>query len=135
MERGYNVTVSQACKLLHISSDATFFQKQQAYITIQKRLSAKLMPGNSLEERKKAQAELKKLSEVWNILQLSAKQPPYKARQHKITHQTPATNRSPQTVTDAWEQIVQLLPFPEPVIAVMFIVMFLLIVIGLIANL
>ena len=133
------MTKIEACKVLGISRSASSVKAEQAYYKKQKKLCLQLIPGNTLADRQKAQAELAELTAVWQVLQKS----PHKSHTRKPAPKKPRKPKpatvipyqKPQTLAEAWELLVALLPFPEPVIAIFLGVIFILVLIGLLSSL
>ena len=133
------MTKIEACKVLGISRSASSVKAEQAYLNIQKQLCLQLVPGNTLADRQKAQAQLAELTTAWQVLQKS----PHKSHTRKPAPKKPRKSKpatvipypKPQTLAEAWELLVTLLPFPEPVIAILLCVIFLLVLIGLLSSL
>jgi len=133
------MTRAEAYRILGISRSVSRSSTVQAYRETQKKLRVKLIPGNSLVDRQKAQAELARVTTAWQILQTA---PARKTRAKKPTRKKPprvkpATVRpdpKPQTLAEAWELLTQLLPFSEPVIVIISIAVFLLIIVLLLTS-
>jgi hypothetical protein len=138
------MTQAEAYKVLGISRSVSPSRTEQAYQEKQRELRLKLIPGNPLADRQKAQAELARLTTARQTLQitLTAKSYPGKPVPKKTTNAKPARAKpatvnyyqKPQTLAEAWELFVQLSPFPEHVTAILLGLMFLIVLIGLLAN-
>jgi len=139
------MTQAEACRVLGISRSVSPSRIEQAYREKQRELRLKLIRGNPLADRQKAQAELAKLTTAKQALQITStaksypKNPvPKKTTRARPTRAKPATVnycQKPQTLAEAWEQVVSLMPFSERVTAIIVIVVFLLTIISLLRNL
>ena len=146
------MTKIEACKLLGISRSAGFAKAEQAFRKRQKTICLQLVPGNTLADRQKAQAELAKLTTARQIFQTTLTAKPYtrkpmpkKPKQRKTTR--PKTKKTkpapaavnnhpkPQTLAEAWDLIMTMLPFSQPVVAILLLLMFLLVILRLLSSL
>lgn len=133
------MTQAEAYEVLGISRSVSPSKTEQAYQKKHRELRLKLIPGNLLADRQKAQAELARLAIAKQALQitLTAKSYPIKPVPKKTPKVRPATvnhYKKPQTLADAWELFAQLSPFPEHVTMILLALMFLIVLIGLLAN-
>ena len=137
------MTQAEACKVLGISRSVSPSRTEQAYQEKHRELRLKLIPGNPLADRQKAQAELARLTTAGQVLQvtLTAKSYPGKPVPKKTTRARPTRARpvinnrqKPQTLADAWELFVHLSPFHENVTMILLALMFLIVLIGLLAT-
>ena len=135
------MTKREACKLLDISISATRPQAQVAYRQKQKKLQLQLIPGMPPETRRKAQSELVRLGSAWQALKTLPVHKPLKTKPQTVKPtlrpkpSIPNLSRKPKTLGEAWEQLSSTCPFPGPVLAVLLIVVFLLIILGLLLSL
>lgn len=141
------MTKIEACKLLGISRSAGSAKAEQAYLKKHNELRYKLCPGNPKAGRQKAQADIAMLMTARDVfcgIPSASKASPKKTNHRKTARPKPkkakpaaAVNNypKPQTLAEAWELLVTLLPFPEPVVAILLGVIFLLVLIGLLSNL
>ena len=121
------MTKKEACKMLRVSPSASLAKKQQAYRQRQKALQLKLIPGNSLTERRIAREQLGRIAKAYQVLQ----KPPMQKRPVYKKTATRTTATKPETLADSWDLLASLIPFPEPVIAILLVVAMVLVVIGL----
>jgi hypothetical protein len=138
------MTQAEAYKVLGISRFVSPSRIEQAYREQQKQLRLKLIQGNPLADRQKAQTELARLATAGQALQvtLTAKSYPGKPVPKKTTRARPTRARratvnycqKPQTLADAWEQFLQLSPFPEHVTMILLVLTFLIVLTGLLAT-
>jgi hypothetical protein len=138
------MTQAEAYRVLGISRSVSHSRTEQAYQEKHRELRLKLIPGNSLADRQKAQAELARLATAKQTLQITStaksypgKPVPKKTPKARPTRARPATVnycQKPQTLADAWELFVQLSPFPKHVTMILLVLMFLIVLIGLLAN-
>jgi len=138
------MTQAEAYKVLGISRSVSPSRIEQAYQEKQREFRLKLIPGNPLADRQKAQAELARLPTARQTLQISSTAKSYpinpvpkKTPKARPTRARPATVnycQKPQTLADAWELFVHLSPFPEHVTIILLALMFLIVLIGLLAN-
>ncbi|HUT42811.1 MAG TPA: hypothetical protein VMW95_00635 [Desulfobacterales bacterium] len=138
------MTQAEACKVLGISRFISPSRIEQTYQEKHRELRLKLIPGNPLADRQKAQAELANLTTAGKVLQvtLSAKSYPgkpvppkkSKARPKRARPATVNYCQKPQTLADAWEQFLQLATFPERVTMVLLVLTFFIVLIGLLAT-
>ena len=122
------MTKTEACKILRVSPSTSLAKKKQAYRQIQKSLQLKLIPGNSLTERRMAREQLGKIATAYQILQ---KSPAKKKPAYKRTVATRPTPAKPEALGELWDLLVSLMPFPEPVIALLLVLAIVLVVSGL----
>ena len=139
------MTKIEAYKLLGISRSASSAKTEQAYRNIQKQLCLQLVPGNHLADRQKAQVKLAKLATAKQTLQITSSSGSYpknpahrkntrsKPRQPKPAVVVPYPK--PQTLAEAWELLVSVMPFSEQVIATLLGVIFFLVFSGLLLSL
>jgi len=153
------MTQAEACKVLGISRSASPSRMEQAYQEKHRELRLKHILGNPLADRQKARTDLAKLAIAKQALQISStaksypgrpipkkttrakptKARPKRARQTRARPKRarPATvnySQKPQTLADAWEQFLQLSPFPEQVTMILLVSTFLIVLIGLLAT-
>lgn len=148
------MTEIEAYKLLGISRSASAAKATQAYRKTHDELRRKLCPGNIKADRQKAQIEMARLMTAKQVLQIETiKKPairkpvPRKATKAKPTTRRPRPKRAkpatastnnyskPQTLAEAWDLIVTMMPFPQPVVAMLFLLMFLLVTLRLLFSL
>lgn len=138
------MTQAEAYKVLGISRSVSPSRTEQAYQEKHRELRLKLIPGNPLADRQKAQTELARLATAKQVLQITStaksypvKPVPQKTPKARSTRAKPAAvnyYQKPQTLAEAWELFVQLSPFPEHVTAILLGLMFLIVLIGLLAT-
>ena len=148
------MTQAEAFKVLGISRSASPSRIEQAYQEKQRELRLKLVPGNLLADRQKAQTELARLATTKQVLQICStaksypgkpvpkkttrakptKAKPTRARQTRARPATGNYSQKPQTLADAWEQFLQLSPFPEQVTMILLVLTFLIVLTGLLAT-
>jgi len=132
------MTQAEAYIVLGVSRSASRSRKEQAYQEKQRKLRLKLVPGNPLADRRKAQAELARLTTAWQVLKASptarprAKKPA--PRKWTPPKPQPVPPQIPQTLTEAWELLLDLMPFPKPVTVMLVIIVFLLTIVSLIRS-
>ena len=134
------MTTAEACTTLGVSQPVRRTAVQQAFQVNHKKLQSKVVPGNCLADRQKAQAELVKLTTARQVLLAQPANKPAgrkpsskKPQRHK---QVPTTTYpQPQDLAEAWEQLVQLLPFSKSVATTVIILIFVLSAISLISKL
>ena len=149
------MTKIEAYKLLGISRSASSAKAEQAYRNIQKQLCLQLVPGNTLAGRQKAQVKLARLTTAKQTLQITSSPGSYpknparrkntrsKPGQPKPRRPKPRRPKSavvvpypkPQTLAEAWELLVSVMPFSEQVIATLLGVIFFLVFSGLLLSL
>ena len=141
------MTKSESCKLLGISQSAGPAKAERAYLKKHNELRYKLCPGNTKADRQKAQVKMAKLMTARDILCRIPSAPKsyhQKTNQRKTTRPKPkkakpaaaANNYSkPQTLAEAWNLIVTMMPFSQPAVAILFLLMFLLVILRLLSSL
>ena len=134
------MTEAEARTTLGVSKSACISRVQEAYQEKQKQLQAMMIPGNPCEDRQNAVTELVRANEAWRILQRPSvgktrKRKPAKKKTAKKKPPNMAPHPKPQTLADAWDQVVQILPFSEPVIAALLVLMLIFLIAGLSAAL
>ena len=130
------MTKTEAYKIVGVSASANRSKVELAYRGKCKKLRLKLIPGMPLATRRKAQTDLIKLTSAWQIIKAL---PPRKARipmpaVRKATRRRPVVvnvYRKPQTLAEAWQQVLSLMPFSEPVAVVIIIMAILLAIVFL----
>jgi len=138
------MTQAEAYRVLGISSSTRRPNAQLLYQEKCKKLRLQMVPGMPVAIRQKAQAELARVDTAWQIVQAarptrptSAKPVTAKPATRKKARPSPPNvipYRKPQTLAEAWEQVVLLSPFSEAVTAVIMIAVFLLTIISLLKN-
>lgn len=134
------MTRVEACRLLGIRQSANLSVAEQAFRDKQKKMRQKTIPGNTEFDRQKAAAELAKLTTAWHTLQVQPANKPHRnkpvqKRAKRPRSATVNTCSQPTTLGEAWEILVQLLPFSEPVIAILVIAVLLLTLTALVSSL
>lgn len=142
------MTQAEASRVLGISPSFSPFRIEQAYREKQRQLRLKLIPGNPLADRQKAQAELARLTTAWQILQASPAAKPHarkstsKPASRKTARPKPIPvkplpvnpHQKPQTLAEAWDLFIGLMPFPEPITVVLLIAVFLLTIVSFVRT-
>ena len=120
------MTKTEARKTLGITSSTSRSKTELIYTEKCKKLRLQMVPGIPETTRHNAYDELAKVTTAWLILQAAPAAPRY---QRKQTYRKPPTRRStpakrskqPQTLGEAWEELVAQMPFSEPVTLIILI--------------
>ena len=131
------MTKLEARKLLGISASASRSKTEQAYHRKLREYRLRQIPGNTLEQRQQAYQESVKANAAWNILSQTNK----KQSQRPVTTNAAKTaskssrHKQPEShnMAEAWDLLVQLLPFSETttaIVSVVVIVIFLILVLS-----
>lgn len=134
------MTKAEARTTLGITGSANRSEAALVYEEKCKKLRLKMVPGMPEATRHKAYAELARLIAAWRILQPISAAP---RRQRKRAYRKPPIRRPvsknssqrPQTLGEAWEEVLSMMPFPEPVVAMVIIAVFLLVIASLFKTL
>jgi hypothetical protein len=130
------MTKTEAYKMLGIGRSTSRTKAEQAYHAKCKELRSQMVPGLPAQTRTKAGAELAKLTTAWQIIKAAptAKKPAKKSMPRQAPKSKPAAakqHQAPQTLAEAWEEVVSQMPFPEPVMVIIVIAVLLLTLISL----
>ena len=120
------MTKEEARKILGITGSTSRSETALAYEEKCKKFRLQMVPGMPKATRHKAYGELAKLSIAWQTLQAA---PTARRRQRMKPQRKPPTrrpasaNRSqrPQTLAEAWQEVVFQMPFSEPVLVTILI--------------
>jgi len=140
------MTDPEARNILGISRSAGLETARRSYIEKRQKLQAQLLPGIPLATRRHAQAELCRLETAWQSIQAgrtakratSAKSPKRPTTRKKASRSAPGQpvpTQKPQTLGEAWEQFLSMMPFSRRVTAAVVIVVLLEVFLSLLANL
>ena len=140
------MTKIEAYRILGISRSASAAETEQAYRQKHDKLRHQLCRGNTEADRLNARSKMAKLTTAKQVLQLtlnsrSYPQKPAPGKKAKPQKPRPAKARpvinnyqKPQTLAEAWELFVQLSPFHKYVTMILLVSIFLIMLIGLLAN-
>jgi hypothetical protein len=120
------MTEEEARKTLGITSSTSRSKVAMVYEEKCRKFRLQMIPGMPEVTRHKAYGELAKLSTAWQTLQAA---PTARHRQRKKPHRKSPTQRAasanrsqrPQTLAEAWEEVVFQMPFSEPVLVTILI--------------
>lgn len=125
------MTETDAYKVLGASRSVAQSRAERLYRQKRAQLRLQIVPGMPLATRQKAQAQLAELETAWQVLQVSRpararrptkKKPKPAARKAATPSRTPRRPYpKPQTLGEAWEQVASMMPFSEPVTAIILI--------------
>jgi len=126
------MTKTEARKTLGITSSANRSKTKLIYEEKSKKLRLQMVPGMPEATRHKAYGELARLSTAWQTLQTT---PATRCRRKKKTHRKSPTHKPvsascsqrPQNLGEVWGEFVSLMPFSEPVVLMISILIPLLI--------
>lgn len=138
------MTKAEAYKTLGVGKSTSRSKAELVYREKCKELRSQLVPGVPTETRTKAGAELARLAAAWQTIRTepahktrtpktaTAKSPPKPPRPER-----PAVRpcQKPQTLGEAWEQVVSQMPFSEPVAVLILILMLLIAILSLLSAL
>ncbi len=87
-------------------------------------LQSKMIPGNSYIERQNAQAELVKLTTVWNVMDIkpSKKEEFQPLTSFNRVDSIPSSNKA-YDLADSWEQVFVIIPFAKPAMIIFLLFM------------
>jgi len=139
------MTQAEAYTVLGISSSARRSKAELLYQEKSKKLRLQMVPGMPVAIRQKAQAELARVDTAWQIVQASRPTRPTstkpattKPATRKTARPSPANvmpYRKPQTLAEAWEEVISLMPFSRPVAVMVLILVFLITILSLLTRL
>lgn len=120
------MTKAEAYKVLGTSSSAGRSKAELLYREKCRTLRLQMVPGMPVAVRQNAQAELARIGAAWQVIQApgAAQRAKKKTAAKKAAGPTPThipPYRKPQTLGEAWGQVVAMMPFSEPVAAVVMI--------------
>lgn len=131
------MTKTEARKTLGITSSTSRSRTELVYEEQCRKFRFQMVPGMAEATRHKAYGELAKLSTAWQTLQAA---PTARRRRRKKAHRNSSTRRpatanrsqGPQTLGDAWDEFASPMPFSEPVVVIIAVVVALLTLISLV---
>jgi len=136
------MTQAEAYRVLGISGSAKRSKAEILYQEKSKKLRLQMVPGMPVAIRQKARTELARVDTAWQIVQAarptSAKPATAKPATRKTARPSPATvmpYRKPQTLAEAWEEVISLMPFSKPVAVIVLILVFLITILSLLTHL
>ena len=134
------MTTAEAYRTLGVATNVSRKKAEAAYHERQKYLQLCLVPGRPMETRHRAMEELAKLNTAWETIQRKPRPRRYGAAQARpqVPRPRPRQVQSPgvpQTLGEAWEQVVCLLPFSKPVNSWVLILLLLLVLLSVIVRL
>ena len=134
------MTKIEACTLLDVSRSAGKAEAEQAFSEKHRELTRKLRPGNLPAVRQKTQIDIAMLMTARDTFcQLTSSPKPYSQKPHQRKTQKPkpqkakspaaATNPpKPQTLAEACDVFLTMMPFPLPKPVVVIVLLFMLII-------
>ncbi len=135
------MTKAEAYRVLGISSSAGRSKAELLYQDRCRKLRLQMVPGMPVAARQSAQAELARIGAAWQVIRAPG---PARTATKQATA-TPRTTRSspasvppyqkPQTLGEAWQQVVAVMPFSEPVMAIILVLVFLITIAALLSRL
>lgn len=125
------MTKVDARKILGISRSAGLKTAERAYRQKQQAIQVRMLPGNPYIERQQAHMELTELTEAWRAMQTKRPKRGRPVTQHKTA--TPQTRKMNvedviQDFFEAWDLLVELMPFSKFKTRVILICFFVVIV-------
>jgi hypothetical protein len=125
------MTKTEARRTLGVTSSSSYSKTTLVYTEKCRKLRLQMVPGMPETIRHKAYNELAKLNTAFTTLKTA---PSASNRQRKQTCYKPPTRRpapvkpykKPQTLGEAWEDVAALMPFSEPVVLIIIVVVALL---------
>jgi len=134
------MTQTEAYTVLGISGSTRRSKAEILYQEKSKKLRLQMVPGMPVAIRQKAQAELARVDTAWQIVQAARPTKPAttKAPTRKTARPSPATvmpYRKPQTLAEAREEVISLMPFSRPVAVIVLILVFLMTILSLLTHL
>jgi hypothetical protein len=135
------MTKAEAYRVLGTSSSASRSKAELLYQDKCRKLRLQMVPGMPVAARQSARAEMAKINTAWQAIQAPG---PARATTRQATA-TPRTTRSspatvlpyrkPRTLGEAWQQVVSMMPFSEPVTVIILILVFLVTMAALLSRL
>ena len=134
------MTKAEAYRVLGTSSSADRSTAELLYQDKCRKLRLQMVPGMPVAVRHSAQAELARIDAAWQVIRAPgpARTATRQAATPRNTRPSPASvppYRKPQTLGEAWEQVVAVMPFSEPVTAIILILVFLITMAALLTRL
>ena len=136
------MTKAEAHKILGIRSSTCLKAARNSYLDKRKRLQIQLLPGIPFAARQEAQAELIKIDAAWRTIQAGYTATPTPAKKRskrpKPTRPStawPAAYQKPQTLAEAWEGLISMMPFSRRVSIALLVLVFLLTMLSLLNSL
>lgn len=134
------MTKAEAHQILGTGGSVSRSKAELLYREKYKKLRLQMIPGMPVATRQKALAELARVDTAWKTLQAPGSAKPAAKRPATKKPARPRSGnvipyRKPQTLAEAWEQVVALSPFSEAVTAIITITVFLLTIMSLLRGL
>jgi len=122
------MTKTKARKVLGISSSVGLKSAEQIYRKKCQKAQLRMRPGNTIQDRQKAEDTLLQLASAWNAL--ITKPVKRTVKQQESIDQTAVSNL-PRNLADAWDNLFSALPLPQPVVVLLLITTLVMFVISL----
>ena len=136
------MTKAEAYKTLGIPMAAGPKTAETSYLEKRKKLQIQFLPGIPFATRQEAQTELIRIDAAWRTIQASHKATPKPAKKRAATGNPtkpfparPVPYQKPQTLADAWEELISMMPFSRHVTVAILILVFLLTMLSLLNGL
>lgn len=127
------MTKTDAHRILGITASASPKSAEKAYRQKQQALHIRILPGNHSSVRQQALSDLTELTAAWKIVQ--TKQPKTNRPKKQRTTTTRQNTTKATTIWDViqdlsqyWDSLVEMVPFPKFVTKLFLIVWFLLVI-------